>query len=96
MVNIRTLVLLFVLTLVFPPVGFLAILIYLWHKLAKKASEGGGIATRTKYDAWAREEPWWTGDPEKDEVELAAPRRCGQGGRLPDFPQSRRRAPGAR
>lgn len=67
----RHLVILGLIALVAPPVGVPLLLGYLAIKALNHAGRDGGVQTRARYDAWAREEPWWTGDEEADQRRLA-------------------------
>lgn len=71
----RHLVAILALTLFFPPLGLIVLGLYVLGLLARRAQRDGGILTRRKYDAWAKEEPWWTGDEEADQARLNELRR---------------------
>jgi hypothetical protein len=71
MINARTVVMLSAFALIFPPVGIPALILYIVSKVAKHEARDGGRIIRRHYDAWAAEEPWWTGNEEADQQELA-------------------------
>ena len=82
MINARTVVMLSAFALIFPPVGIPALILYIVSKVAKHEARDGGRIIRRHYDAWAAEEPWWTGNEEADQQELA--RRMAAVGPNPD------------